>query len=262
MQPATGAFYQQGANLMIEFKHWLTGVVLLRDETATTIREALTRAITDGANLDGAYLDGANLDGAYLDGANLRGANLDGAYLRGAYLGGANLRGANLRGAYLRGAYLGGANLDGAYLGGANLRGANLDGAYLRGAYLGGANLRGANLRGAVFEAVQEDLIEILSHAPREVPGLLAALRAGKVDGSTYEGDCACLVGTIANVRGCAYEKLEGIMPNGSRPAERFFLAIRKGDTPENHPLAKIAEQWIESWMLSNPHVLTPETAP
>jgi len=185
---------------MIEIKHRFTGAVLLRDETATSIREALVKAVANGA-----YLRGAYLDGAYLDGANLR----------GAYLGGANLRGAYLRGAYLDGAYL----------------------------------------EGALWEGIQDDIYDILASAPAEVPGLLAALKAGQIDGSTYTGDCACLVGTIAKVRGCDYSALAGIRPDSSRPAERFFAAINPGDTPENHPLAKFAEQWIESWLLSNPHV-------
>jgi hypothetical protein len=44
----------------------------------------------------------------------------------------------------------------------------------------------------------------VLSAAPAEVPTLLAKVRAGEVDGSVYEGVCACLLGTIANARGCA----------------------------------------------------------
>ena len=111
---------------------------------ASSTKEAVEKAVSEGAYLGDAYLGGANLGGANLGDANLGGAYLSGANLSGANLGGANLRGAylsgaNLRGAYLSGAYLSGAYLSGAYLGGAYLRGAYLSGAYLSGAYLGGA---------------------------------------------------------------------------------------------------------------------------
>jgi uncharacterized protein YjbI with pentapeptide repeats len=229
------------------------------DLSGANLRDAYLRdAYLRGANLSGAYLRGAYLRDAYLRGANLSGANLSGAYLSGAYLSGANLRGANLRDAYLRGANLRGANLSGAnlrdaYLSGANLSGANLSGAYLSDAYLSGANLRGANLRGAKgLDEIRDDIYDILSSAPNEVPGLLAAIRDGKVDGSTYTGDCACLVGTIAKVRGCGYMDL-GWEPNSSRPAERWFLAIARGDKPATNPVSALTESWVEEWLLSNP---------
>jgi hypothetical protein len=151
----------------------------------------------------------------------------------------ANLSGANLRDANLRDA-----NLSGAYLSGANLRDANLCGAYLCGAYLSGANLSGANLSDA-----KEDVRRVFDAAPNEVPALLATLRDGRVDGSCYEGECACLVGTIANARGMHYTALPGLEPDSNRPAERLFLAIRRGHTPENNPIAKIVEEWIVEWM-------------
>ncbi len=138
---------------MIEILHRYTKAMLYKADVSD-VKEAVTKAVEEGADLRGAYLRGADLGGAYLSGANLGGAYLGGAYLSGAnlggaYLGGANLRGANLSGANLGGAYLSGADLRGANLGGANLRGANLGGADLRGAYLRGADLGGANLRGA-----------------------------------------------------------------------------------------------------------------
>ncbi|SEB24771.1 pentapeptide repeat-containing protein, partial [Paraburkholderia sartisoli] len=148
---------------------------------------------------------------------------------------GANLEGANLRGADLEGAKLGGANLYGA-----NLYGANLEGANLR-----GANRRGADLEGANLLPIKADFIEVISRAPLEVPALIDALKNGRVDGSTYEGPCACLVGTIANVRGADYRELS---PDPSRPAERFFMMISRGDTPETNQAAKIALEWAQDW--------------
>jgi hypothetical protein len=37
--------------------------------------------------------------------------------------------------------------------------------------------------------------------------------------------------------------------PDPARPAERWFLAIRPGNTPENHAVAKITEGWIREWI-------------
>jgi hypothetical protein len=130
---------------------------------------------------------------------------------------------------------------------------ANLSWVDLGGEDLGGANLSGANLSRANLSRARDDLYDVLSAAPAEVPGLLAALRAGRVDGSTYDGECACLVGTIANVRGCSYRDLEMMLPNSDRPAEVLFLAIRRGDTPATNPIARITEGWIQEWLLSNP---------
>jgi hypothetical protein len=228
---------------------------------ATSLIAAVEEAVRCGVNLGDANLGDANLGGAYLGGANLGGAYLRGANLGDANLGGANLGGAYLGDAYLGGAYLGGANLGGAnlgdaYLGGANLRDANLGGAHLRGANLGGANLRGAYLGDAYLggaygsawiKPIREDFFAVLDAAPAEVPGLLAALRDGRVDGSCYEGECACLLGTIANVRGCDYRKL-GIEPDADRPAERFFVRITPGLTPDISSAAAMAVGWIYEW--------------
>jgi hypothetical protein len=81
------------------------------------------------------------------------------------------------------------------------------------------------------------------------VAGLRAAIIEGRIDGSTYEGSCACLVGTIANVRHCRYDELETLKPNSSRPAEVFFLSIRKGDKPETSQFSKLALGWLDTWV-------------
>ena len=91
-----------------------------------------------------------------------------------------------------------------------------------------------------------------MTAAPTEVAGLKQALIEGRLDGSAYEGSCACLIGTIANVRHCHYDELVDInpelRPNAYRPAERWFLGIREGQTPENHPIAALTLAWIEQW--------------
>jgi hypothetical protein len=130
-----------------------SGAVLWEGE-ATSMRDAVEKAVKGRAYLDGANLTGANLTGANLAHAYLAHANLTGAYLAHANLTGADLNYAYLDGAYLDGANLTGANLTGAnlahaYLNYANLTDANLTGADLAHAYLNYANLTDANLTGA-----------------------------------------------------------------------------------------------------------------
>ena len=131
----------------------------------------------------------------------------------------------------------------------ANLQDADLQDADLPGANLRGANLRGAFLQDADLQPIRADFRAVLQAAPVEVPALLSALRDGRVDGSTYEGECACLVGTIGNARNCRYDAIPGLRPDSSRPAERFFLGIAKGDTPATNQVSSIAEEWAVEWL-------------
>ncbi len=210
----------------ISILNWITGNVIYESE-----KETIKEAVVD-----------ANLRGANLYGANLRGANLYDADLYGANLRGANLRGANLYGANLRGA-----NLYDADLYGANLRGANLYDADLY-----DANLYDADLYGADFEKLPEtyinscsrDILFILNTLKPEVPALRKMLIEGKVDGTQYEGDCACLIGSLANADG-GMENVCSAIPfydkGAHNPGEAFFLNIHKGDTPENNSFSKHA---------------------
>lgn len=137
---------------------------------------------------------------------------------------------------------------DRASLSGADLSGANLYGANLSGANLSEAGLSRANLYGADLSHVKADIWDVLFRAPGEVSGLLDALKSGRVNGSVYEGECACLVGTIANVARCHFAALELIKPNSSRPAEQWFLAISKGHTPETSSVVKLTVEWVEEF--------------
>lgn len=112
-----------------------------------------------------------------------------------------------------------------------------------------GASLDGASLDGADLTPIRADFYDVLAAAPREVAGLIEALKSGRVDGSTYEGECACLVGTIANVRHADYRLLDGLEPDSSRPIERFFMGISKGDTPETNQLSALAVGWAQAWL-------------
>lgn len=110
-----------------------------------------------------------------------------------------------------------------------------------------------ADLIRANLEIIKADIFEILSHAPREVAGLRLAILEGRIDGSTYEGPCACLVGTIAILQECPFENVPGIPTDYSRPAERFFTGIRKGDTPETNTVSAIVLGWIDEWIIAHP---------
>ena len=142
------------------------------------------------------------------------------------------------------------ANLSESNLSGSNLSRADLSGADLSGSNLSGANLSGSNLSESNLSIVKNDFWEILLKAKKEIDGLKEALISGKVDGSTYSGECCCLVGTIANVKHCSYRNIKGIKPNSDRPAERWFLAIRKGDTPNTSKVVELTMAWIEEFEL------------
>ncbi|KPH79419.1 hypothetical protein AE618_18840 [Bosea vaviloviae] len=206
--------------------------------------ESEPRSVKLGLAVKWAFRTGASLDGASLVGASLVGARLDGARLDGASLVGARLVGARLDGARLDGASLVGARLVGARLDGASLVGASLDGASLDGASLDGASLDKRTLRS--FKA---DMWMIMAGARAEIPGLIAALKEGRVDGRVYEGDCACLVGTIANIRHVSVDTLER---DSTRPAEQWFMMIRKGDKPGDKSgggfAASMALEWAEEF--------------
>jgi hypothetical protein len=161
----------------------------------------------------------------------------------------ANLSGANLSGANLSDADLSDADLSGADLSGANLSDADLRDANLRGANLRGADLSGANLSDADLSPVRDDIWAVLAAAPAEAVAVRDALAAGRVDGSVYSGECACLVGTIANARHVSYWEIEGLRPDGSRPAEQFFLSIRQGDTPETSQHCALAHEWVSDFI-------------
>ena len=229
--------------MSIQIKNRWNGTVIFTSEESTTLAEAVKAAVAGGANLRGADLRDADLRGADLRDADLCGADLCGADLRGADLRGADLCGANLRGANLRDADLRGADLRDA-----DLRGADLCDANLRGADLCGADLCGADLCGADLSTIRNDFWDVLIRARHEIAGLRLALVEGRVDGSTYIGDCACLVGTIANVKHCAYAEIPNLAPNSSRPIEAFFVSIQRGDTPEKSQPAKIAVEWIDEF--------------
>ena len=192
--------------------HRWTGAVLW-EGPAATVKDALHAAIAAGSNLSGSNLSGSDLRGSDLRDSDLRDSDLSGSDLRDSDLRDSDLSGSNLSGSDLR-----------------------------------GSDLRDSDLSGSNLTPIRDDFWAVLSSAPAEVPALIQALKEGKVDGSTYTGECACLVGTIANARHCSINDLGPLKPAPSRPAEMFFLAIRPGQTPENHEPSRLAVEWAEDW--------------
>ena len=114
-------------------------------------------------------------------------------------------------------------------------------------ANLTGTNLSNANLRGADLRSFKADMWMTLAQNRAEVPALVTALREGRVDGSQYHGDCACLVGTIANAKSIDYRNIEH---NCDNPAERWFMMISKGDKPGDETGGGFAAGKALEWAL------------
>lgn len=108
------------------------------------------------------------------------------------------------------------------------------------------------------YADVVRGLEGVFDRFPAEVPGVVDALHAGEIDGHLYTGTCACLIGTIAKVRGLShiYNKGEAAvvgafldyMPDYTRPEERWIYFINPYDTPANDQIAAKTLEIINEW--------------
>jgi hypothetical protein len=135
----------------------------------------------------------------------------------------------------------------------ADLRYADLSYAVLSYAVLRSADLRSADLRYAKLDDIRADFLAEVLRLPNELEFLLNAIVTGKINGSTYnDGECGCLAGTMAIAKGLTGYNGGPIKngltfhANGSSPRERFFLAIKKGDTPETNSASKVVLGWTD----------------
>jgi len=163
----------------------------------------------------------------------------------GSDLRGSDLRGSNLRGSDLRGSDLRGSDLSDSNLSGSNLSGSNLS----------GSDLRASDLRRSDLLPIKQDFFDVLLHGLPEIAFLKKNLIEGKIDGSTYDGECACLSGTLYNGATANNGEKETLIKqnilncrDSFRPIERFFLAINKGDTPQTNQFSKLALEWLEEF--------------
>ena len=137
------------------------------------------------------------------------------------------------------------------HLTGLRLHYANLFRTYLAAAQRIDARLTRTNVTKlcTVLVPVKIDLILAILHMPDEIPFLRQALVEGKVDGSSYNDECACLAGTMS--RACKMPwgefRAKALMPvDIDSPRERWFFWIRKGDTPKNSQVVAITLEWID----------------
>lgn len=114
------------------------------------------------------------------------------------------------------------------------------------------ANLYGADLRKLPLDFINQcsrDILFILQMLKKEMPFLKDKLIKGEVDGSQYNGECACLIGTLANGHG-GMDKVCQAIPfyekGTHNMGETWFLNINKGDTPENNQFAAHVMKLIE----------------
>jgi hypothetical protein len=150
------------------------------------------------------------------------------------------------------------ADLSSANLRSADLSSADLSSANLRSADLSSADLRSANLRSADLSEIpynhlpefwvdlcSRDILFVLEHLKAEVPFLKKKLISGEVNGSQYDGDCACLIGSLANAKDEAASKVCNVIPyyslDSNNPGEQWFLNIHEGDTPQDNVFSKHA---------------------
>lgn len=199
-------------------------------------------------NLSGMDFEGMDLDGSNFEGSKMHRTRLQGASLVGANLQGAQMLWADLRDSDLRDATLVYADLAGVDFRDSSLRSADLSRSALNFAGIIPAKFEGADLThtlftlvdfenvdidlsGANLDPIRENFWSILEKVPDEVAGFRDALAKGRVNGTLYDGPCACLFGTIPGVE--------------VHPTKQFFLAIREG---EINQFSKIVLGWINQW--------------
>lgn len=180
---------------------------------------------------------------AVKEGVSLRNANLDYLDLSCRVLARADFEDASINGT----------NFAGSDISNSSFRGCDFKDTIIKYADFTGVDLCNAEiplkvLRQANLTSIRDDIWAVLCASPHEAYAIREALMEGRVDGWAYTGECACLIGTIANARHCDFEEIPGLIPDSYRPAESFFYAIKPGDTPRNSPFAKLVIEWIDQW--------------
>ena len=104
----------------------------------------------------------------------------------------------------------------------------------------GTAKVGSVRIDGEPIAGAFADMSSKFTRLAAELPDLIAAIKGGKINGAVYEGECCCLVGTAEK----SAKRLGVACPvarDSNSPAERWFLAIPPGHTPENNGFAREA---------------------
>lgn len=114
------------------------------------------------------------------------------------------------------------------------------------------------------MDLAKRNIYAIYDKNPKEVIGVLKAIDEGRIDGTLYTGKCACLIGTIGQLRGLAEKRTydwdvePSILNTFNKeiwsidfmsPAEQFFIKILEGDTPSTSEYSKFARKWTIEWL-------------
>jgi hypothetical protein len=122
---------------------------------------------------------------------------------------------------------------------------ADLTRADLTDANLTHADLTDADLTRADLTEFKNDLWCKLLIMKHEILAFKEKIKEGKINGTAYEGACACFIGTIANIQQKKYNNL-AVKADSDSPVERWFLQFKEGQTPENSAAMKITLDWVE----------------
>jgi hypothetical protein len=99
-----------------------------------------------------------------------------------------------------------------------------------------------------MFDVYKHDLWAVLLKSRNEIAELKQALIKGEIDGSKYDGECCCLMGTIAKIKKCHYKVLPNLKADSSEPSEKWFMLLSPGMTPETSEVCKLTLNWIEEF--------------
>jgi uncharacterized protein YjbI with pentapeptide repeats len=256
---------------------------------------AFARSSFDGSSFDGSSFDGSSFDGSsfvdssfarssfarssFVDSSFARSSFVDSSFARSSFARSSFVDSSFARSSFVDSSFARSSFVDSSFDGSSFDGSSFVDSSFARSSFDGSSFVDSSFARssfvdssfdGSSFESipaeyknqVRDDLWAVLSAAPNEVEGLRKALAEGRVNGSTYQGACACLVGTIANVRGCDYRELGILQPNSNRLAELWFISINKGNTPDDNPFSRLALEWVDQWLVNVRAAFGPKPEP
>lgn len=93
----------------------------------------------------------------------------------------------------------------------------------------------------------QADLEDVLRENRDIASGFRERIVAGKVDGTSYTGECCCVLGHFSQERRVPHNMTPGWKPYN--PIEQFINNIREGDTPENSPWSAKLLEWTDGFL-------------